>query len=90
MFPRRRIAVFVDGCFWHGCPSHGSVPATNTEAWTSKIAANVARDRDTDRQLAEAGWTVERVWAHEPVDEAARRVFALVTTSDTFNVGHQS
>ena len=63
-FPRQKLAVFVDGCFWHGCPEHGTSPTANSEWWRQKLEANVARDRDTDRLLREAGWTVLRVWEH--------------------------
>ena len=73
-FTRARLAVFVDGCFWHGCPEHGTSPRTNAEWWTWKIARNRARDRDTDRQLASAGWQAMRVWEHEPAKQAADRV----------------
>ena len=70
-FPRQKLAVFVDGCFWHGCPQHGTRPSSNAEWWSTKISANVARDRDTDRLLAERGWTVIRVWEHENAGSAA-------------------
>lgn len=70
VFPRARIAIFVDGCFWHGCPSHGTWPKNNAEWWREKIEANIARDRDTDRRLLEQGWTVLRVWEHETVEFA--------------------
>ncbi len=63
-FPRRKVAVFVDGCFWHGCPSHFSVPSTNPEFWAGKIRGNRARDRRVDRALRSAGWTVLRFWEH--------------------------
>lgn len=65
IFTRARVAVFVDGCFWHGCPEHASTPKANSEWWRDKIAANVARDRDTDSRLQDAGWSVVRVWEHE-------------------------
>lgn len=74
VFSGPRVAVFVDGCFWHGCPVHGTLPATNVEWWRSKLDVNVARDRDTDRLLEEAGWRVVRVWAHEDPEHAADRV----------------
>jgi DNA mismatch endonuclease (patch repair protein) len=61
----RRVAVFVDGCFWHSCPEHGTTPATNAGYWTSKLARNVARDRETDRIATEHGWTVVRIWEHQ-------------------------
>jgi DNA mismatch endonuclease (patch repair protein) len=62
---RRRAAVFIDGCFWHGCPQHHVPPRSNPEYWRSKVAANRARDRDTDARLIAAGWTVHRHWEHE-------------------------
>lgn len=73
-FTRDRIAVFVDGCFWHRCPMHAAPVRTNGAWWDAKLAANVARDRDTDRTLTAAGWTVVRVWEHEPVETAVARV----------------
>jgi DNA mismatch endonuclease (patch repair protein) len=78
VFGPARVAVFVDGCFWHGCPEHGTWPKTNAEWWRAKIEANRARDRDTDRRLAEAGWTILRIWEHEPPEVAAKRVAAAV------------
>lgn len=73
-----RLAVFVDGCFWHGCPVHATWPKTNAEFWRAKIEKNRVRDRDTNRRLREEGWTVVRVWEHEDVDEAADRIIAIV------------
>ncbi|QJW38214.1 very short patch repair endonuclease [Cellulosimicrobium protaetiae] len=73
-FTRHRLAVFVDGCFWHGCPEHGTSPRANSEWWKTKIAANRARDADSDRLLRSLGWTVVRVWEHEPADRAADNV----------------
>lgn len=73
-FTRAKVAVFIDGCFWHGCPEHGRRPRSNSEWWRTKLAANQARDRDTDRVLHELGWTVIRVWEHEPAGHAAERV----------------
>lgn len=73
-FTRARVAVFVDGCFWNGCPVHGTQPRANSEWWLTKIATNEARDRDTDRLLAEAGWRVIRIWEHEDVPSALRAV----------------
>lgn len=77
-FPGPRVAVFVDGCFWHGCPKHGTWPKANAEFWRSKILANRRRDRDTDGRLREAGWEVVRVWGHEAPERAATRIFELV------------
>lgn len=75
MFRRERVAVFVDGCFWHSCPRHGTQPKSNAVWWCAKLAANVRRDRDTDRRLRLAGWLVIRVWAHEDPVKAAGRIF---------------
>lgn len=74
VFPRSKVAVFVDGCFWHGCPTHFRLPKANAAWWKEKIRRNWLRDRDTDQHLAEAGWQVIRMWAHEDVEECARRV----------------
>lgn len=74
IFPGAQVAVFIDGCYWHGCPAHGNTPRTNTGYWTPKIARNQARDADTDRHLAALGWAVVRVWEHEPPGEVADRV----------------
>ncbi|EOM74595.1 DNA mismatch endonuclease Vsr [Rhodococcus rhodnii] len=78
VFPRRKVAVYVDGCFWHRCPQHATAPKNNAQWWADKLAANVARDRDTDARLREAGWTVVRVWEHEAPGEAADRVDAAL------------
>ena len=71
VFPRARLAVFVDGCFWHRCPDHGTAPRANAEWWKRKLDANVERDRRYDDALRSAGWTVVRVWEHQPVAEMA-------------------
>lgn len=81
LFSSARVAVFVDGCFWHGCPEHGTQPMSNASWWAAKLAANVDRDRDTDRCLASLGWTVIRVWEHEPPAAAAERVAEAVRIS---------
>jgi DNA mismatch endonuclease (patch repair protein) len=73
-FTRVKLAVFIDGCFWHGCPEHGSSPAANREWWAKKLRTNQDRDADTNRILGDAGWTVLRVWEHVPSREAADRV----------------
>ena len=70
-FTRVRLAVYIDGCFWHGCPEHHVQPRANSDWWRWKIDRNQARDRDTDRELDEAGWEVLRVWEHVPTREAA-------------------
>lgn len=77
-FPGQKVAIQVDGCFWHGCPEHGSVPGRNSEWWQWKIARNQARDRDTDEQLAALGWTVIHVWEHEDVEQAAATVMGTL------------
>jgi len=65
VFPKRRVAVFVDGCFWHGCPQHATKPRNNAAFWRKKLAANKARDRLVTRTLRHAGWRVLRIWEHE-------------------------
>lgn len=77
-FPRQRLAVFVDGCFWHNCPEHGTQPAVNSDWWTTKLTANRDRDADTDRLLDEAGWRVLRIWEHEAAEGAADKVEAAL------------
>jgi DNA mismatch endonuclease (patch repair protein) len=79
VFPRRRLAVYVDGCFWHRCPQHATDPRRNGAWWADKLAGNVARDRATDAALAEAGWRVVRIWEHESPREAADRIQRLLT-----------
>lgn len=70
MFTARRVAVFVDGCFWHGCPEHATWPANNAVWWELKLKANIERDQDTTARLVKSGWTVVRIWEHEGLDEA--------------------
>lgn len=79
VFTRARVAVLVDGCFWHACPEHGTWPASNADWWRQKLERTVARDRETDRVLAHAGWTVVRVWEHEDPLLAADRVQQAVS-----------
>jgi DNA mismatch endonuclease (patch repair protein) len=78
LFPRLLIAVFVDGCFWHGCEMHFRVPSTNRDYWLTKVERNRRRDLDTNQRLADLGWGVVRVWEHEDVRVAAHRVLAMV------------
>jgi len=78
VFGPAKIAVFVDGCFWHGCPEHATWPASNADFWREKIETNRRRDRDTDEQLVADGWTVLRVWEHEETGEAADRIERVV------------
>lgn len=77
-FPRARIAAFVDGCFWHRCPEHGSDPRRNGHFWRRKLDANVERDRHVDAALAAAGWTVVRVWEHESPEAAADLITSIL------------
>jgi DNA mismatch endonuclease (patch repair protein) len=81
VFTRARVAVFVDGCFWHGCPSHGNVPRANREWWAQKLALNAERDRRNDAALELAGWRVVRIWEHEQVGDAAARVQRAVAAA---------
>lgn len=82
VFTRARLAVFVDGCFWHGCPVHGTAPKQNAAWWAAKLESNRVRDRDTNDRLREAGWTVVRVWEHEAPEVAAQAIAAAL--------GHES
>lgn len=78
VFTKRQVAVFVDSCFWHVCPDHGRQPTVHETYWTPKLARNVERDRAGDVALTQAGWTVIRVWEHEPLAEAVERVLAAM------------
>ncbi|MFJ9947709.1 very short patch repair endonuclease [Kitasatospora sp. NPDC091207] len=78
VFTKVKVAVFVDGCYWHGCAEHRSVPETNRDFWTEKIEGNKARDAETDHLLEQAGWKVLRIWEHVPAEEAARLVIETV------------
>jgi len=78
LFPRRRVAVFVDGCFWHGCPEHGRKPSTNSVYWAEKLARNRTRDRRNGDVLAAAGWLVLRYWEHVDVEAASEEVVEAV------------
>lgn len=75
VFRPSRAAVFVDGCFWHGCPEHGSQTRTNSDYWAPRLARNVERDKETNAALRAAGWKVIRVWEHEDAGEAAQRIY---------------
>lgn len=81
VFTRRKVAVFVDGCFWHCCPEHGSVPKSNRDYWLPKLARNVQRDQRNTAALCADGWTVVRVWEHELLPEAVARVEAALRTN---------
>ena len=79
MFTRARVAVFIDGCFWHSCPDHGSVPKANAPWWQTKLQRTQHRDRDTDHRLLAEGWTVIRIWEHEDPVSAAEQVAKVVS-----------
>ena len=78
VFTRQRVAVFIDGCFWHRCPEHGNSPRANTAYWEAKLERNVARDERVDRALQAAGWTVLRLWEHLKPEEAIGRIVAAL------------
>ena len=78
VFARARVAVFIDGCFWHRCPEHGTSPRTNGDYWQIKLDRNVARDLRNNDALAASGWAVVRVWEHEDVADAADRIEAVL------------
>jgi DNA mismatch endonuclease (patch repair protein) len=78
-FPRRRVAVFVDGCFWHACPEHGRSPTANEWYWGPKLLRNVERDRAADEALTRAGWRVVRVWEHQALAEALDSVSRVLS-----------
>ncbi|MFD4760428.1 very short patch repair endonuclease [Streptomyces sp. NPDC058439] len=78
VFRPAKVAVFIDGCYWHGCPEHYAAPKTNQGYWSDKVARNVARDRDTDQRLTEAGWLVLRFWEHQDSDACALAIVDAV------------
>lgn len=78
VFGPARVVVFVDGCFWHGCPEHATWPKANEAFWREKIETNRQRDRDTDERLRTLGWEVIRVWEHEDPVVAAEEIDAIV------------
>lgn len=78
VFRVAKVAIFVDGCFWHGCPIHGTQAKANAEFWQNKLKQNQLRDLDTNEKLKKAGWKVFRVWEHENSDEAAEKIVKIV------------
>ena len=85
IFAGKRLAVFVDGCFWHGCPEHGTMPKSNSDYWRPKIKRNMARDRDVTRKLSDAGWKVVRIWEHEilgNIESAASKIINALNRHD--------
>lgn len=86
VFTRARVAVFIDGCFWHGCPDHGRSSFNyNADYWPAKISANAARDADTTERLRNAGWLVLRFWEHEDVADVVENIRRTVR----LNIGGQ-
>lgn len=81
VFPSVKVAVFLDGCFWHGCPRHHTVAKTNADYWAAKVIQNRARDAETDRLLQEAGWKVLRFWEHEDPEVAAGVVVEVLRSA---------
>lgn len=78
VFPRAKVAVFMDGCFWHGCPQHGTRPRSNTEYWQAKIGRNISRDQRNTANLQANGWIVVRLWEHDDPHLAAKRIHQLI------------
>jgi DNA mismatch endonuclease, patch repair protein len=89
VFPRVRVAVFVDGCYWHGCPEHVTWPASNADWWRAKIKRNRERDLETDRLLQARGWAVVRAWEHEDPEVVADRVERTVRLRGPSSSDHQ-
>ncbi|MEU0430971.1 very short patch repair endonuclease [Streptomyces sp. NPDC006290] len=77
-FTRVKVAVLIDGCFWHGCPEHATHPKANAEWWRAKLDRNMARDAETTEHLTAAGWEVLRFWEHETAEDVALRIAAAV------------
>lgn len=78
VFRSAKVAIFVDGCFWHGCPIHGTQAKANAEFWAQKIKQNQERDLDTTSRLEAAGWIVIRVWEHEDPEEVSQKIYDIV------------
>lgn len=78
VFTRQKLAIFIDGCFWHSCPIHGSIPKKNRGWWVAKLQGNVQRDRDTDTHLRNLGWNVLRIWEHQKPLEAVQQIEAML------------
>jgi DNA mismatch endonuclease (patch repair protein) len=88
LFPREQIAVFIDGCFWHHCPRHGQIPKANEGWWRDKFHATTQRDRRNDRILSEHGWEVIRIWEHESVSDAKKKIQEAVKRRRTVPIPH--
>jgi DNA mismatch endonuclease (patch repair protein) len=85
VFPKHRVAVFIDGCFWHQCPEHGHRPRVNLGYWDKKLTRTVERDARTTAALQEAGWDVLRIWEHVPPEEAAYLIEAAIAERSSLN-----
>jgi DNA mismatch endonuclease, patch repair protein len=78
VFPRQRVAVYLDGCFWHRCPEHGQLPRANRSYWQPKLERNAQRDREITEALRKEGWIVIRIWEHEELAPAVQRIGRVV------------
>lgn len=78
VFTRLRLAIFIDGCFWHGCPLHATIPVTNSDYWIPKLKRNAERDRETEALLRAAEWAVLRFWEHEPIPAVVDAIASAV------------
>lgn len=83
VFPRQQVAVFVHGCFWHGCPDHYVAPKANATFWAAKVERNIARDAETLALLRDAGWTPVVIWEHQPLEDAVQAVVEAVRPPGT-------
>ena len=88
VFRRRRVAVFVDGCFWHSCPVHGNRPIHNNTYWDAKFERNSRRDRRVNECLSELGWRVVRIWEHVEPEEAVSEILSTLITRPSPEGGH--
>ncbi|MEJ3404783.1 very short patch repair endonuclease [Rathayibacter sp. YIM 133350] len=86
VFTKQRVAIFIDGCFWHGCPRHATLPKRNADYWVPKLQRNMQRDRETDEALREASWTALRFWEHEDPEAIAHAIALAVRPKRTSGV----
>ena len=84
-FPARKIAIFIDGCFWHGCPDHCQIPKTNQPFWESKLSKNKSRDKEVSRVLENGGWCVIRLWEHDVKNDLSNCVKRVVEAFNSNN-----
>lgn len=78
VFTRSKVAVYLDGCFWHGCPTHGTIPVSNADYWVPKLARNRQRDQEATQSLRVAGWTVLRFWEHASIESVVAEIAAVL------------